>query len=179
VLAVGRLVPYKGFDILVEALAKLDATAMIVGDGVLNKRLRNLALARGLKDRVIFTGSVSRERLRVLLHASRVFAFPSINDRETFGIAQLEAMAAGRPIVNTALPTGVPLVARHGIESLTVPPGDPNALAEAIGRLLDFPEFAAKLGYAGKIRAQAEYDQRQFIDRTFALYADAIAARGT
>ena len=56
VLAVGSLVPYKGFDILVEALAKLDATAMIVGDGVLNKRLRNLALARGLKDRVIFTG---------------------------------------------------------------------------------------------------------------------------
>ena len=61
VLAVGRLVPYKGFDVLVEAPAKLDATAMIVGDEILNKRLRNLALARGLKNRVIFTGTVSRE----------------------------------------------------------------------------------------------------------------------
>jgi rhamnosyl/mannosyltransferase len=177
VVAVGRLVPYKGLDVLIEALAGLDATAMIVGDGAQAMRLRRLVVARGLADRVIFTGSISRERLRVLLHAARVFAFPSLTAKETFGIAQLEAMAAGLPIVNTALPSGVPTIARHGIEALTVPPGDPARLAEAIRHLLDSPGLAASLGRAGKARAMAEYDQSLFIDRMHALYAESLVAR--
>jgi rhamnosyl/mannosyltransferase len=86
-------------------------------------------------------------------------------------------MAAGLPIINTALPSGVPTVARHGIEALTVPPGDSAQLAGAIRCLLDSPGLAATLGSAGKKRAAAEYDLRMFIDRTHALYADSIATR--
>jgi rhamnosyl/mannosyltransferase len=156
VLAVGRLVSYKGFDVLIEALRDLDATAIIVGDGIQASRLRRLVKDRGLTDRVFLPGSVSRQRLRMLMHAARVFVFPSVTAAETFGIAQLEAMAAGLPIINTALPSGVPTVARHGIEALTVPPGDPAPLADAIRCLLDSPELAAGLGRAGKKRAAAE-----------------------
>jgi rhamnosyl/mannosyltransferase len=177
VLAVGRLVSYKGFDVLIEALADLDATAIIVGDGIQAKRLRRLVRERGLTDRVFLPGSVSRQRLRMLMHAARVFVFPSVTTAETFGIAQLEALAAGLPIINTALPSGVPTVARHGIEALTVPPGDSAQLAGAIRCLLDSPGLAATLGSAGKKRAAAEYDLRMFIDRTHALYADSIATR--
>jgi rhamnosyl/mannosyltransferase len=178
VIAVGRLVPYKGFDVLIEALTRLEATAIIVGIGQQERRLRRLVERYGLTDRVFFTGTVSRERLRTLLRAARVFALPSLNTKETFGIAQLEAMAAGLPIVNTSVPSGPPSVARHGIEALTVSPGAPRELAEAIGLLLDSPTLAAQLGAGGKARA-AEYDQQTFIDRTYALYREAVAARGS
>lgn len=177
VLAVGRLVSYKGFNVLVEALARIDASAIIVGAGSQAGRLRRLIASYGIADRVSLGGSVSRERLRVLLHAARVFAFPSLTTAETFGIAQIEAMAAGLPIVNTALPSGVPTVARHGIEALTVPPGDAAKLAEAIGHLLATPQHAAALGRAGKQRAIAEFDQSPFIDRVHALYAESVFAR--
>ena len=177
VLAVGRLVSYKGFNVLVEALAHIDASAIIVGAGSQAGRLRRLIASHGIGDRVSLGGSVSRERLRVLLHAARVFAFPSLTTAETFGIAQIEAMAAGLPIVNTALPSGVPTVARHGIEALTVPPGDAAKLAEAIGHLLATPQHAAALGRAGKQRAIAEFDQSPFIDRVHALYAESVFAR--
>lgn len=177
VVAVGRLVSYKGFDVLIDALAGLDATAMIVGDGQQAKRLRRLVVDRGVADRVFFTGTISRKRLLVLLHAARVFAFPSTTTQETFGIAQLEAMAAGLPIVNTALPTGVPTVARDGIEALTVPPGDPARLAQAIQHLLDSPELAASLGSGGRARAIAQFDQRRFIECTHMLYAECVETR--
>jgi glycosyltransferase involved in cell wall biosynthesis len=177
VLAVGRLVPYKGFDVLIEAIRQIDATAIIVGDGAQAESLRRLTELHGVSDRVLFAGNVSREKLRTLLHAARVFAFPSLTRAETFGIAQLEAMAAGLPIVNTALPTGVPTVARDGIEALTVGPGDPTRLAEAIGRLLDTPELAASLGHAARRRAAVEFDQAPFIDRMHAIYAEAIRSR--
>lgn len=177
VLGVGRLVAYKGFDVLVEALTRIDATAIIVGDGAQANHLRRLIKRRGIANRVLLFGSVSRERLRILLHAARVFAFPSVTTAETFGIAQLEAMAAALPIVNTALPSGVPAVARDGIEALTVPPGDPLKLADPIARLLDEPQLAASLGSAGRQRAVAEFDQRLFVDRVHAVYADSVLAR--
>ncbi len=177
VLAVGRLVAYKGFDVLVEALTRIDATAVVVGDGAQSSRLRRLIERRGMANRVLLFGSVSRERLQILLHAARVFAFPSVTAAETFGIAQLEAMAAALPVVNTALPSGVPTVARDGIEALTVPPGDPEKLAEAIGRLLDEPQLAASLGNAARQRAVAEFGQHEFVERVHAIYTNSLVAR--
>ena len=114
VIATGRLVPYKGFDVLIEALRHLDATAIIVGEGPLRHDLLRLAQQRGVADRLILAGMLSRDDLKVHLHAARLYAFPSVSAAEAFGIVQLEAMAVGLPIVNTDLPTGVPHVARHG-----------------------------------------------------------------
>jgi rhamnosyl/mannosyltransferase len=177
VVATGRLVTYKGFDVLIRALREIDATLVIVGDGPRAKSLKLLAEQIGVADRVEFAGNVPRARLKLYLHAARVFAFPSTTSAETFGIAQLEAMAVGVPVVNTALPTGVPLVARDGSEALTVAPNDPSALAAAIGRLLDDDALAAKLGSAGRRRIKEEFDQQSFVRRVHGVYEEVHAQR--
>jgi len=179
VIATGRLVPYKGFDVLIEALRRVDATAIIVGEGPLRHDLLRLAQQRGVADRLILAGRLSRDDLKVHLHAARLYAFPSVGAAEAFGIVQLEAMAVGLPIVNTNLPTGVPHVARHGLEALTVPPNDPAALAAAIGQLLDDAALAQRLGAAGRRRATTEYDLQNFVKRIEEVYDQAVRAAGS
>jgi len=175
IVANGRLVPYKGFDVLIDAMSRIDAQLVIIGDGPLGNALRETARRRGVDDRVVLTGPVPADELKVYLHAAGVFAFPSVSCAETFGISQIEAMAVGLPIVNTALATGVPSVARHGTEALTVPPRDPDELAASLSRLLDDPDLARRLGNAGRLRARNEYAEASFINRVEQLYADAVA----
>src|SRR5205085_1285348 len=107
---------------------------------------------------------------RIVLHAASVFAMPSNGIAEAFGLAQVEAMAAGRPVVNTSLPTTVPKVARDGLEGLTVPPNDAVALGNALQKLLDDRALAARLGAAGQVRAADEFDQNVFVRRVENLY---------
>ncbi|MFO1056831.1 MAG: glycosyltransferase [Dongiaceae bacterium] len=177
VLAVGRLVRYKGFETLIEAMRAIDGELALVGAGTLEPALRRQAASAGVGDRVHFAGQASAGELKRLLHACRVFALPSVSANETFAIAQLEAMACGRPVVNTRLPTGVPWVARHGQEALTVAPGSAPELAAALGRLLDDEALAAALGAAGAERARALFGLDAFLDGTLAVYREALAAR--
>ena len=179
VVATGRLVPYKGFDVLIEALRRVDATAIIVGEGPLRHDLLRLAQQRGVAERLILAGMLSRDDLKVHLHAAQLYAFPSVSAAEAFGIVQIEAMAAGLPIVNTNLPTGVPHVARHGLEALTVPPSDPAALAAAIAQLLADRALAQRLGAAGRRRATTEYDLQSFVKRIEDVYDQAVRAAST
>jgi rhamnosyl/mannosyltransferase len=179
VITTGRLVPYKGFDVLVEALRRVDATAIIVGEGALRPDLLRLAQQRGVAERLILAGRLSRDDLKVHLHAAQLYAFPSVSAAEAFGIVQLEAMAAGLPIVNTNLPTGVPHVARHGLEALTVPPNDPAALGAAIAQLLADRALAQRLGAAGRRRAATEYDLQSFVKRIEDVYEQAVRAAET
>jgi glycosyltransferase involved in cell wall biosynthesis len=177
VVATGRLVPYKGFSTLIQALLDVDATVMIIGEGPLKTSLRRFAQRLGVADRVVLTGFMPRDQLKIHLRAARIFVFPSVTSAETFGIAQIEAMAGGLPIVNTALPTGVPKVARHGAEAITVPPNNPTALAAAIRQLLDNTSLARRLGSAGSIRARTEYGQELFVSRMKQVYLAAQLAR--
>jgi glycosyltransferase involved in cell wall biosynthesis len=177
VMATGRLVGYKGFSVLIRALAGIDANLVIIGEGPLRPTLARLTRRLGVADRIVLKGFIPRDQLKLYLRAARVFAFPSITPAETFGIAQIEAMAAGLPIVNTALPTGVSKVARDGIEAITVPPNDPGALAAAIQKLLDDTILAQRLGRAGSKRARAEYDQERFVSRMKRVYFEAQAIR--
>jgi glycosyltransferase involved in cell wall biosynthesis len=177
VMATGRLVPYKGFDVLVRALRQVNATAVIVGDGPCADALSSLAARLGVPDRLFLVGEVPRDRLKLFLHAARIFVFPSMTAAETFGIAQLEAMAAGLPIINTALPTGVPLVARNEREALTVKPGDASALAAAIDRLLNDSGLASALGNAGRRRAESEYSLAKFVREVRGVYQEVYLKR--
>jgi glycosyltransferase involved in cell wall biosynthesis len=177
VLATGRLVPYKGFHVLIDALRQVDATVMIVGEGPLEHDLLQTAQRLGVGERFALAGGLSRDDLKVYLHAARMFVLPSVSEAEAFGIVQLEAMASGLPVINTDLPTGVPDVARNEREGLTVPPGDPAALAAAINQLLDDEGLARKLGAAGRNRVAAKYRAEVFVRRIEDVYEAAIAER--
>lgn len=177
IVALGRLVGYKGFDVLTDAMREVDGHATIIGEGPLLEDLRQQAVSRGVADRVHFAGRLPRHEIKQLLHAARIFAFPSVNAAEAFGIVQIEAMAAGLPVVNTHLPTTVPMVARDGLEALTVTPGNVRQLSQALTRLLDDPALARKLGDSGAKRAFGEFDEKLFGSRMREVYRGALQHR--
>jgi glycosyltransferase involved in cell wall biosynthesis len=178
VLFVGRLVPYKGVDVLLEALSGLDAACLIVGDGPMRPHLESQARALGIENRVKFVGSVPDEELAALYRACDVFALPSVTRQEAFGVVQLEAMAAGKPVVSTDLGTGVGWVNRHAETGYVVPPRDPVALREAMRRLLDDPGLQKSMGAAAKRRVRSAFTVERMIDDTLALYREVMAQAG-
>jgi glycosyltransferase involved in cell wall biosynthesis len=173
IVALGRLVPYKGYEVLLHAMARVpDAHLIIIGDGPLRDKLTNLAQELGITGHISFAGRLPRDEAKTIMHAANVFVLPSNTIAEAFGLAQVEAMAAGRPVVNTDLPTTVPKIARHNREGLTVPPNDAAALAAALQTLLDDRALAARLGQAAQARAVSEYDQEVFVRRVENLYQE-------
>lgn len=151
-LVVGRLNYYKGIHVLMEAMSKIDAQLLIIGNGVHGPRLKKILNKLPHRRRIHFIGEKTDSGLINFYHACDIFILPSIYPSEAFGIVQLEAMAAGKPIVNTRLASGVPWVARHNKEALTVTPDDPDSLAKAINLLLEKPDLGKKLGEAGRKR---------------------------
>jgi ABC-type polysaccharide/polyol phosphate export permease len=120
-------------------------------------------------------GSVPDRDLVNMMQVADVFVMPSVTAAETFGLVQLEAMAAGRPIVNTQLNTGVPHVARHGIEAITVPPGDHEQLADAIDTLVKDPARRERMGRAARERAATTYSTTAFKQGIETVYRIAVA----
>lgn len=173
VLGVGRLVYYKGFDYLVRAMTGVDARLVILGEGPLRGGLERLAAELGIGERVAFPGQVPD--LAPWYHAADVFALPAVARSEAFGLVQLEAMAAGTPVVNTRLDSGVPFVSRDGESGLTVPPADADALAAALNRLLADPELRSRLGGAARRRVRREFSLERMAADTLAVYRQALA----
>ena len=170
VISVGRLVYYKGFEHLIRAMTKVNGKLLIVGDGPLGRELRELASNLGLFGKVIFAGEIQNQDVAPYYHAADVFALASVARSEAFGIVQIEAMAAGLPVVNTQLDSGVPFVSLHGETGLTVPPSDPDALAVAINRLLDDAELRQSFAAAARRRARSEFSLETMTARTLELY---------
>ncbi|HET7232102.1 MAG TPA: glycosyltransferase [Longimicrobium sp.] len=172
VFAAGRLVYYKGFDVLIRAMRNVDARLLIAGSGPLRDELQVLAEEVGIADRVTLLGAVPD--LRPYYHAAQVFTLPAVARSEAFGIVQMEAMACGLPVVNTALDTGVPFVSPHGETGLTVPPGDPAALAAALSTLLGDPALRRRMGEAARRRVETELSAERMAERTLALYREVV-----
>lgn len=173
-LFVGRLVSYKGVDVLIRGLMDTPATLAVAGDGPLRGQLQQLAADLGVLDRIRFLGSVPDSDLHALYHACDALVLPSITRAEAFGMVQIEAMACGKPVISTAVPSGVPWVNRHGETGLVVPPGDAAALRGAIQRVLADPELRIRLGAGGVKRVAAEFTARRMAERTVALYRDVL-----
>jgi rhamnosyl/mannosyltransferase len=169
VLAVGRLVGYKGFDVLIRAAAALEARLVLVGTGPEEPRLRALA-----GPHVVFAGRVSDADLVACYHAADVCCLPSVTMAEAFGVVLLEAMACAKPLVTTALPTGVAAVNRDGVTGLVVPPGDVGALHDALAALLASPSRRADLGAEGRRVLEREYTAALMGQRYEALYREAL-----
>jgi glycosyltransferase involved in cell wall biosynthesis len=170
VISVGRLVYYKGFECLLRAMVNVRGKLLIIGDGPLRGGLQSLASQLGISDKVAFAGEIQNAQMAPYYHASDVFALASVARSEAFGIVQIEAMAAGLPVVNTSLDSGVPYVSLHQQTGLTVPPGDSAALADAINRLLDDPALRESFGRAGARRAQEQFSLDSMQRRTLQLY---------
>jgi glycosyltransferase involved in cell wall biosynthesis len=179
VLFTGRMVPYKGIDVLLRALAQVDATAILAGDGPQRPDYELLARELGLAGRVTFAGHVSRSELRALYRAADVFVLPSVSPQEAFGFVQLEAMASGTPVISTRLPTGVPWVNQHEVTGLTVPAGDVRALAGAIDQLLGNPRVRESMAAAAQARVAAEFSRQLMGERAASLFERLAAGRGT
>jgi rhamnosyl/mannosyltransferase len=173
-LFVGRMVPYKGLDVLLRAMDGIDARAVLVGEGPLKAEWQQLAHDLGLGERVQFPGEVSNQELVALYHACDLFVLPSITRAEAFGIVQLEAMACGKPVVSTLLPSGVPWVNRDGETGVVVPPGDVPALRTAVRSLLNDRALRLSMGENGRRRVAAEFTIPRMISQTTALYHDVM-----
>lgn len=176
-LFVGRLVPYKGLRILLEAVGRVPgAELVLVGEGPMAEEIRATADQPGLAGRIRLAGALDRADLAALMARSRAVVLPSVDRSETFGLIQLEAMAAGLPVVVTDLDTGTARVGEPGVTGLAIPPGDVGALAEALGRLQDDPELGLSLGRAGRRLYTERYTRTTMIDGLLAWYEEILGA---
>jgi phosphatidylinositol alpha-mannosyltransferase len=176
-LWVGRLDEQKGFPVAVRAFETLatefpDMTFLVVGEG--RDRAAVSALPAGTRSRVVMVGSVPHDDLPPYVAGADVFVAPALG-QESFGMVLVEAMAAGVPVVASDI-AGYREVVRKDVDGLLVPPGDPNALAEAAAHVLSDPALAGRLEQAGKARAQ-RFRWDAVIEEIQAYYAQAIRQR--
>lgn len=182
VFALGRMTYYKGFDVLIEAAAALpeECVVAIGGQGELLDHYRTQVNRRGLAGKVHLLGHIDDDELASHFEACDVFCMPSTLRAEAYGVAMVEAMVMGRPIVaSDILGSGVPWVNLHGVTGLNVPAGDAHALACALGELLQSSARCQQFGHAARLRYEQEFGAERMTQRTLDLYRQLPAARLT
>ena len=178
-LAVGRLSYYKGFDVLLRALADVpQAQLLLIGSGERDAALRAQAQDLRLAERVRFAGHVDDAALARAYADADVFCLPSTDRAEAFGLVLLEAMRASLPVIASDIPgSGVGYVVRNDTTGLLVPPGDQTALAGAIRKLVAHAELRQRLGAAGQQRWRAEFTLDRGAEQVMALYREILDAK--
>ncbi len=184
ILAVGRLVKKKGFDILIEAAAQLRADGVpfevvIVGnEGDHAADIRALIAARGLGAQVSLVGPQDQARLFAEYHRAHVFCLPCrvLEDGDRDGIPNvlMEAMACGTPVVTTDV-SGIPEVVRHEGNGLLVAAENAPALAAALGRAHREHALMARMAEAARRTAREQFDGDRLADRLAALFMESVA----
>jgi glycosyltransferase involved in cell wall biosynthesis len=173
-LTTARLDPQKGVDVLLHAARAVDgARFVIAGTGAERARLEAQAAALGVHERVQFLGH--RTDVPALLAASDAFVLPSLF--EGTPLALLEAMAAGMPVVSSAIP-GTDEVVSDGETGLLVRAGDSDALADVLRRIVAEPELRARLGAAARRRAETEHSAVSSTRRVAAVYDEVLRQHG-
>ncbi len=189
IVAIGRLVEKKGFDVLIDACALLMARGVafdctIIGEGPLGDPLRAQIARLGLDEHVAMVGALPRPNVVAALNASAINVMPCIiaedGDRDGLPTVLIEAMALGTPCVGTDV-TGIPEIVRNEETGLCVAQRDPVALAGALHRLLDDEALRLRLAAAGRALVEAAFDvdrNAQVLRTLFAAPAESLRAVG-
>ncbi|MCD6249484.1 MAG: glycosyltransferase [candidate division Zixibacteria bacterium] len=167
-----------GPEILLKAFAHArsqipDLCLTMAGEGEMTPELKNLSSQLGVADSVKFVGFVPNDQIYSLLQEHHIMVMPSVMESESFGVAVLEASACGRPVIASRV-GGVPEVLRHGETGLLVPPGDVDALTEAIVALASDREKCRAMGEAGRELVQTNYIWERSLDLMSILYKRSI-----
>jgi len=178
VLAYGRLVREKGFDLFLDAASRLRSVNpewryTLAGDGLEKDALQQQAERLGLSDVVHFPGWVAPQGIPGLLDSCSLVVVPS-RWQEPFGLTALQAMQRARPVVTTQV-GGLPEVVAHGETGLVVPPDNSAALADAINELISDPPRLQALGTAARARAKSTFSWSSCVDAYEAVYAGVMA----
>ena len=173
--SVGWLTDVKGHEYLIEAVAKLKPDfpslhLVIIGSGDRHDALLQQSELAGLRDAVHLLGH--RDDIEACLAGMDLFVLPSLN--EGMGRALIEAMAAGLPVIASRV-GGIPAVISHERTGLLVLPGDAGALAEALRRLLDRPEWATQLGLAASCSVDSRYGSVSMVHTIESIFAEALS----
>lgn len=176
-LFVGRLVGYKGLPLLCQAVAAVDGAKLdIVGDGPQRAELKTAIAQSAARGRIRLHGEVGADRLRELFSGARALVLPSLDRSETFGLVQLEAMAAGLPVIASRLPTGAGGVVTDGVDGRLVPAGELAPLRAALTELQRDPELARRWGRAGRRAVQEHHTAAAMVTRLLVWYHDRLQA---
>jgi glycosyltransferase involved in cell wall biosynthesis len=170
IVTAGRLTREKGFDLFIDALARVPRPwrAVIAGDGMERAALERQAAAAGLAGDIEFAGWQDEAGMSALYRSASVVVMPS-RWPEPSGIVGLEAMAHGRPVAAFAV-GGIPEWLQHGLTGLLAAPGDSAALAAAITNILGNPAAASAMGEAGRARASSVFSSARHLSALTAIY---------
>ena len=175
ILFVGRFRYYKGLHILIEAMKKVKgARLLLVGRGPLEPELESRITSDGLAQKVILLGELGHDDLIRQIRESRVLVLPSVERSEAFGIVLMEAMACGKAVISTELGTGTSFVNQHGKTGLVVPPGNPQALADALNALVKDPRRCRLMGRTAHRRIRSHFSADLMVERTLAVYRSVL-----
>ena len=173
-LFVGRLVKYKGIEILLEAVKDIEGIILfIIGEGNLKYKIEQFIETKNLYDKVKLIKHLSFDELVVYYNFSDIFVLPSIYPNEAFGLVQLEAMACGKPVINTNLPSGVPFVSIDNKTGLTAEPNNAIDLKEKIIKLVNDKDLREKLGKNALVRVKNHFSKKIFINKLKKIYNNA------
>ncbi|MCY1408044.1 D-inositol-3-phosphate glycosyltransferase [compost metagenome] len=172
-LFVGAMRYYKGLNFLLEAARGEEWPIAIVGGGPLEQGLRNQAKSLGLHN-VHFLGPLPDADKAALLTLCHAFVFPSHLRSEAFGISLLEGAMYGKPMISCEIGTGTSYINQSGETGLVVPPGDPQALKQAMKFLWDSPEQASAFGHGAGKRFEELFTAKRMIDDYSEIYQNLL-----
>ena len=174
VVFAGRIVKPKGLGVLIRAARHVEGEFVICGEGFQAQAMRELAQRLGVERRVHFRGWLDEQELAQELADASVVAVPSLWP-EPFGLVGIEALAAGRPVIASAT-GGIGEWLHEGRTGMSVRPGDPKALARALGELLGDPARQHSMGLAGKQLVEARFSPERHVEALVRAYGSARSA---
>ena len=176
ILCVGRLIPAKGQQILIDAVERLTQQGRrvrlrLVGSGPDDESLREFASRLAHPESVVFEGAVNQDRIRDIYANADIFCLPSF--AEGLPVVLMEAMSMQIPCVTTTI-AGIPELIRGGIDGLLVAPGDADALAVSLARLMDDAGLRNRLALSGRARVLENYNLARNVETLAAVFTERI-----